>query len=173
MIHVQRGGASKTSRDREHRLIPLHPRAAELLPPPQEQGPVFGPEISERRLLQRLKVLCHECGFPNPRQYKLHSFRHHFASLCANHQIAYRKALAWLGHSSSAMLDLYYHLHDEDSQRAMLALASTAEESFEGNLRATGQSKIEKTLQVPEVKELLTCLARETERAGFSVASNR
>jgi integrase len=56
-------------------------------------------------------------------QYKLHSFRHHFASLCANHQVAYRKALAWLGHSSSEMLDLYYHLRDEDSRQAMMALA--------------------------------------------------
>jgi hypothetical protein len=36
---------------------------------------------------------------------------------------AYRKALAWLGHSSSDMLDLYYHLHDEDSQETMRALA--------------------------------------------------
>ena len=35
-----------------------------------------------------------------------------FASLCANHRVAHRKALAWLGHSSSEMLDLYYHLHD-------------------------------------------------------------
>lgn len=39
------------------------------------------------------------------------------------HHVAYRKALAWLGHLSSEMLDLYYHLHDEDCQQAMLALA--------------------------------------------------
>ena len=25
------------------------------------------------------------------------------------------KALTWLGHSSSEMLELYYHLHDNDS----------------------------------------------------------
>lgn len=56
---------------------------------------------------------------------KLHSFRHHFASICANHHVAYRKALTWLGHSSSEMLELYYHLHDDDSQKAMLALANS------------------------------------------------
>ncbi|MCX5633165.1 MAG: hypothetical protein NTW93_05795 [Phycisphaerae bacterium] len=40
--------------------------------------------------------------------------------------MAYRKALAWLGHSSSQMLDLYYHLRDEDSQQAMAALANSS-----------------------------------------------
>ena len=43
--------------------------------------------------------------------------------------MAYRKALAWPGHSSSDMLDLYYHLHDEDSQQAMRALAGVPEET--------------------------------------------
>ena len=41
---------------------------------------------------------------------------------------------------------------------------------FEGNLRAKGQSKIEKTLQIPEVKELMTSLSTITERAGFEPA---
>jgi len=34
-------------------------------------------------------------------------------------------------------------------------------------LRAKGQSKTEKTLQVSEVKELVTTLSNITERAGF------
>ena len=112
-----------------------------LKPMQRSQGPVFQ-EILERRLLNRLKKLCAQCHFDNPDQYKLHSFRHHFASLCANHNVAHRKALAWLGHSSSEMLDLYYHLHDEDSRQAMMALAQMDESagfgkngnsSFEGN----------------------------------------
>ena len=37
-------------------------------------------------------------------------------------------------------------------------------------LNAKGQSKIEKTLQVPEVKELVTSLSNITERAGFEPA---
>ena len=37
-------------------------------------------------------------------------------------------------------------------------------------LRATGQSKIEKTLQVPQVKELVTTMSQITERAGFEPA---
>ena len=111
-------------------------------------------------------------------------FPHHFASLCANHQVAYRKALTWLGHSSSEILDLYYHLHDADSQAAMKSLADdtsntielieetggsaeSAQDGSEGTLRATGQSRIDKTLQLPEVRELVECFADETERAGF------
>ena len=77
------------------------------------------------------------------------------------------------------MLDLYYHLHDEDSQQAMLALAESAGASsnqetagspFEGNLRATGQSTIEKLSQVHEFQELVECLSNATERAGFEPA---
>ncbi len=41
---------------------------------------------------------------------------------------------------------------------------------LEGNLRATGQSKIEKTLQIPEVQELVASLSNITERAGFEPA---
>ncbi len=88
-------------------------------------------------------------------------------------------ALAWLWHSSSQMLDLYYHLHDLDSQRAMMALAKADQftpntkmktSTFKGNMRAMGQSKIEKTLQVPEVIELVASLSDTTERAGFEPA---
>ena len=84
-----------------------------------------------------------------------------------------------MGHSSSQMLDLYYHLYDEDSQQAMAALANTClvdgyfgaqASTFEGNLRALGQYKIEKTLQVPQVQELVTSLSNITERAGFEPA---
>ena len=179
MIHVRQGGSKGTPKDKEERFVPVHPTIAGLLGPAKKNtGRVFK-NIAERSLLKRLKELCERCGFENPRQYKLHSFRHHFASLCANHQVAYRKALAWLGHSSSQMLDLYYHLHDEDSQKAMMALAKSdysvpskeqEDSTLKGNLRAIGQSKIEKTLQVPEVKELITSLSNITERAGFEPA---
>jgi len=175
MIHVRRGGSNGTTKDKDERFVPIHPKVAELLGDHKRTNkPVFS-EISERKLLKRLKGLCKECEFDNPDQYKLHTFRHHFASLCANNEVAQRKALAWLGHSSSEMLDLYYHLHDEDSQNAMAELAKS--DSFEGeeipsegNLRATGESKIVKALQVPEIKELMECLINTTEKAGFEPA---
>ena len=126
MVHVRRGGSNGTTKDKEDGFVPVHPKIVEHLPTRSGSGSVFQ-TITERRLLKRLKHLCSECE--DPKQYKLHSFRHHFASLCANHHVAYRKALPWLGHSSSEMLDLYYHLHDEDSQQAMQALAEPAETS--------------------------------------------
>ncbi len=45
-----------------------------------------------------------------------------------------------------------------------------SERPDEGNLRATGQSTIEKTPQVPELQELVACLTEGTERAGFEPA---
>jgi hypothetical protein len=179
MIHVRRGGANSTTKDKDERFVPVHPAVARYMGPDRERkGPVFR-NITERMLLKRVKELSQQCGFPNSRQYKLHSFRHHFASLCANHHIAYQKALSWLGHSSSQMLDLYYHLHDDESQEAMMELAQVSDSSenqvgenspFKGNLRANGQSKIEKTLQVPQVQELVSTLSNITERAGFEPA---
>jgi len=161
MIHIRRGGSNGTTKDKDERFVPVHPVISQFLGPARKKiGPIFK-VVTERKLLKRLKQLCEECEFENPHQYKLHSFRHHFASICANNHVAYRKALAWLGHSSSEMLDLYYHLHDEDSQHAMRALAS---------LRAKGQSKIEKTLQLPQAKELVTTMSNITERAGFEPA---
>jgi integrase len=176
MIHVRHGGSNGTTKDKEERFVPVHQKISDLLGPTNLKTGLIFQTIKERSLLKRLKELCKQCEFENPRQYKLHSFRHYFASLCANHNIAYRKALAWLGHSSSQMLDLYYHLNDDESQQAMVALANSyvvgghfgsQYSPFEGNLRAMGQSKIEKTLQVPEVQEAITLLSRITERPGF------
>ncbi len=93
------------------------------------------------------------------------------------------------------MLDLYYHLHDDDSQQAMLALAGgngtnggngaiinrdaatwnseksettgNVDPDLEGSLRAVGQSTIEKLSQVREFQEFVNCLENETEREGF------
>ena len=175
MIHVRRGGSSDSTKDKDERFVPVHPKISPHLSPRKKAGLVFK-GIAERTLLARLKDLCATCKFDAPDGYKLHSFRHHFASLCANHRVAYRKALAWLGHSSSDMLDLYYHLHDEDSQEAMRALAGVVTEAHaqgsshspaEGNLRAMGESTIEKTPQDPAIQELVACLSEGTERGGF------
>jgi site-specific recombinase XerD len=176
MLHICRGGSNGTTKDRDDRFVPAHPIVTRQLAELRAgRGKIFR-EICERRLLKRLKDLCEDRGFETPRSFKLHSFRHHFASLCANNRVAHRKALAWLGHSSSNMLDLYYHLHDEDSLATMQALAMASETdqgsaspggSFEGNLRAMGQSTIEKMTQAPEITGLVEALSNVTERVGF------
>jgi len=182
MFHIRRGGSSGSPKDKDHRFVPIYPRIQSLIKALPRTGNLVFPGVTERQLLKRVKEVCREIGLPDPDKYKLHSFRHHFASLCANHQVAYRKALAWLGHSSSDILDLYYHLHDADSQAAMRALADdanrdsgeasngTAEKAdagFEGTLRASGESTIEKSSQAQETDELVSVLDSISERGGF------
>ena len=179
MFHVRLGGSNGTTKDKDARFVPIHPRIRPLIAALGKNGDHVFPDIRERQLLQRVKELCAELKFPKPAEFKLHSFRHHFASLCANHQVAYRKALAWLGHSDSSILQLYYHLSDSDSQSAMEALAGESfqnpvelkpeDQAAEGNLRATGQSTIGNALQV-EAQQLVTkLLGGETERGRFEL----
>src|SRR4051812_43109952 len=75
--------------------------------------------LNQSTWLKRLKQLCAQCGFANPNQYKLHTFRHAFASMCARTNVAYKYALSWLGHSSSEILDLYYKQFDDVADEAM------------------------------------------------------
>lgn len=122
MFHIRRGGSMGTTKDKDERFVPIFPRIRPLIEALPRSGEVVMPKVTERRLLATLKSLCKRTGLPTT--FKLHSMRHHFASLCANHHVAYRKALSWLGHSSSDILDLYYHLHDDESEAAMRSLAA-------------------------------------------------
>ncbi len=110
------GRADGHEQGEESPLRPDPPPPPEVHPPtsrslikalPKQSGVVF-PNVNDRQLLTRLKELGGGVGLSNPKfrgQDKLQSFRHHprkFASLCANRrgQIAYKKALTGLGHSS-------------------------------------------------------------------------
>ncbi len=126
MLHIRRGGSNGTTKDRDERFVPIHPKIADLLAEYTRGDGLVLPGLNQTSLMRHLKELCAEYGFENPKKYKLHSFRHYFASMCANHGVAHRKALAWLGHSNSDMLDLYYHLHDDDSMQTMAELAKSS-----------------------------------------------
>ena len=79
MFHIRRGGSHDAPKNKNDRFVPVHPRIRVYLEPlKRRQGLVF-PGVTERRLLTRLKGLCRQAGFVAPDQYKLHSFRHHFA----------------------------------------------------------------------------------------------
>jgi integrase len=179
MFHVRLGGSNGTTKDKDARFVPIHPRIRPLIAALPKVGDHVFPDIRERQLLKRLKTLCGELKFPKASEFKLHSFRHHFGSLCANHQVAYRKALAWLGHSDSSILQLYYHLTDSDSQAAMESLAGDAfkdtvelkpdAKRVEGNLRATGQSTIETGAQKEAEQVFMTLLGQKAERGRFEL----
>jgi len=134
VIHVRRGGSAPGNdsedaapKDKDHRVVPIHPRIRPILEAMStERGGAGGlvmPDLRARTLLTRLKRLCRDCEFPNAERFKTHALRHHFASMCANKGVPYRLVLSWLGHSSSDILGLYYHLFDEESRAAMRALA--------------------------------------------------
>ncbi len=91
--------------------------------------------------------------------------------MCANHGVAYRKALAWLGHSNSEMLDLYYHLHDDDSRKTMMELAKSetselADDDLEDSLRTVDEYKIGRNLQPIELQELIDVILANKEKNG-------
>ncbi len=196
-LHIRRGGSNGTTKDKDERFVPIHPRVRSLLLALDRSTATVFPGITERKFLKRVKALCVTLKFPNASSFKLHCFRHTFASLCANHRVAERKALAWLGHSDSDILKLYYHLSDFESAAAMeslatpdvqpsttamtsvvevkpAAVASVSPETpdalgspVEGESRASGQSRIER-FSKQQVEQALTILfGPEAERGGF------
>jgi integrase len=78
-----------------------------------------------RRTLVREVLTPLATQFPSPEgevgfiDGRLHSFRHFFCSLCANRGVPQQVVMRWLGHTSSDMVQLYYHLHDEEARRQM------------------------------------------------------
>jgi len=121
VLHIQRGGSAGTTKNKESRFVPIHPRVREALDRLPESDTLVLPGLKDRTLLGQIKRMCRELGY-DPR-LKTHSLRHAFASHIANSKVPYRMALAWMGHSSSEVLGFYYHLHDEDSESAMQQLA--------------------------------------------------
>ncbi len=133
-ITVRRGGSSGRPKSRRIRHIPIHPKLRELLDArprtfervftarPSGKHPDGSGPIDERRLLTSLKRLCRRCKFANPEQYKLHTFSHTFASMCARNNISHKYALEWMGHQSSEILDLYYTMFDETAEAAMATI---------------------------------------------------
>ena len=129
VIHVHRGGSGDRPKDKEDRFIPVH---AKKLKPileslPRKSELVFhmpnDKKVSPKKLRAYLKDLCRQCGFQNPWQYKLHTFRHFFASYCAQQALSYKYVLEWMGHSSSAILDMYFTMNDRYAQTAMNSLS--------------------------------------------------
>jgi site-specific recombinase XerD len=145
VIHVHRGGSDGKPKDKEDRFIPIHKRKLRpfLQTLPTESELVFlmpnGRQVSPKKLRRYLKTLCKQCGFENPKQYKLHTFRHFFASYCAQQNLSYKYVLEWMGHSSSAILDMYFTMNDRHSQNAMNSLSFSSSENAE-NRTVVGQS---------------------------------
>lgn len=135
VIHVHRGGSGTKPKDKEDRFIPIHSRKLKpvLRLLPQKSELVFlmpdDRKVSPKKLLAYLKNLCRQCGFQNPQQYKVHTFRHFFASYCAQQNLSYKYVLEWMGHSSSAILDMYFTMNDRHALAAMNSMSFEAEKA--------------------------------------------
>jgi integrase len=139
-IRVYGGGSGPEGgpKNREYRTVPVNGELARILAAvPRERDRVFSQPGTKRwphgsrpldqtQLLKKLKKLCKRVGFPDWKKYKLHSFRHGFASMCARKGLPQKYVLDWMGHSKSEILDLYITLHDETAQKAINQI------SFEG-----------------------------------------
>jgi len=134
-ILIHDGGSNGTTKNRRSRQVPIShelrevlavlPRNHELVftAPPSPQYPEGGRPVNERRALAFLKRLCRKVGFENPAQYKLHTFRHVFSSMCAMSNVAYKYALEWLGHRDSRILDIYYTAYDDVAHEAIKTIS--------------------------------------------------
>jgi len=121
MLHIRRGGSRGTTKSREERFLPIAPQVRTVLDSLVQTNGLVMPGLRDRTLLARVKRLCRDLHYPHT--LKVHSFRHYFASRCANRKIPYRMTLEFMGHSSSSILDLYYHLEDDVAHQAMMTVA--------------------------------------------------
>jgi integrase len=55
MIHVRRGGSRGTTKDKDERFVPVHPKVALLLGTPKKRSGRVLSGVSERALLRRVK----------------------------------------------------------------------------------------------------------------------
>lgn len=133
-INVRLGGSNGTTKGKRARWLPIHPELRQILDSlPRRHETVFTrpksrycPDgdrpLNHRTLLTSIKRLCKKLGFRNAERFKVHTFRHAFASMCARNQVSYKYALNWMGHRSSDILDMYVTQFDEVAEQAIATI---------------------------------------------------
>jgi site-specific recombinase XerD len=156
VIHIHRGGSGDRPKDKEDRFIPIHNRKLKpiLQRLPGKIELVFlmpdNKKVSSKKLRAYLKHLCKQCGFQNPQQYKLHTFRHFFASYCAQQNLSYKYVLEWMGHSASAILDMYFTMNDRHALAAMNSMSFEAEKTESRTFIGQSGPHFQETLPQPQ-----------------------
>ena len=143
-----KSSTQQTLKNKRGRIVPLNQQLVPVLKSMSRtldglvfHGPLGGKikpdtlrNILVKKVLMPLKnrfpAIAGEKGFEDGR---LHSFRHYFCSECANHGVAERVLMTWLGHADAAMVRRYYHLDTKESQRQMNRLSVTAVNTGNGN----------------------------------------
>ncbi|REJ74406.1 MAG: site-specific integrase [Planctomycetota bacterium] len=113
------------------RTVPMSPRIRELLAgldrrgpwvlraAPSRKHPRGDGQLSERRLLQSLKRVLKRLGLHG----HLHTFRHAFISHALMAGTPEAIVRDWVGHVDDKIIQMYTHVADAESQRAMARLA--------------------------------------------------
>lgn len=140
-IHVRRGGSNGMTKGKRARLIPIHPKLRVLLDqlprhaetvftrPCSARCPSGDRPLNPRQLLGAVKRLSRKCGFSDWERYKVHTFRHAFASMCARSHTSVKYALNWMGHRRSDILDLYISMCDDAAESAIAQIQYTSPSS--------------------------------------------
>ncbi len=120
-IHIQRGGSAGTTKDKDTRLVPVHPRIVDVIKGLDRSHPTVMPPMRDRMILLRVKRAAEEAGIEG--RMTTHALRHGFASMAANSGIPYRLVTSWLGHHSSSVTDIYFQQLEKSSENAMRVMA--------------------------------------------------
>ena len=99
---------------------------------PAADGAGRGEALNRQRLRETAKRICKGLGSPDRNRCELHTFRHTFASACAQNDVPYCVALEWRGHHSFCILDLHMEVFDTAAieQMPSLDIGGRAEGEF-------------------------------------------
>ena len=76
-------------------------------------------QIDGRRVLKELKAVAKELGIEDA---TVHGFRHFFITYAADSGIQPLQLMQWVGRHDLSVILTYYHLSDEESQKAMASI---------------------------------------------------
>jgi integrase len=137
-------GKNTSTKTHVSRSLPIHPDLRKVLIGLVQRtdgrvfhGPCGGrlkPDIIRTVFISKVlkplgKQFVSPTGEANLLQGRLHSFRHYFCSKCARDGVAIQTLMLWLGHSDSAMIRHYFHLHDDQAQSQMNKIRSVGSPS--------------------------------------------
>ena len=77
-------------------------------------------QIDERRVLKELKAVARELHIEGA---TVHGFRHFFITFTADLGVQPLQLMEWVGHHDLSVILTYYHLSDEESQKAMTSIS--------------------------------------------------
>jgi hypothetical protein len=109
------------------------------------EGPLGGrvkPDTIRNILIREvLKPVAVKLNRPSLLRGRLHSFRHYFCTLCASSGVTEPVVRRWMGHTSSIMLDHYFHLPGDKARESINSIKIVAHSAALAETPATENTK--------------------------------